>query len=70
MNEYKSVDTVSVIGRGIIKVLDKPNPRPKIDEVVCIDGIKYLVRGVEMFMKLPDPPIIGDRIGVVVREIK
>jgi hypothetical protein len=70
--EYKSLDTYEVKGRGKVFVVknDKDRDRDKNDLIgsaVIIDGMKYLVLGVESFavQKIAQ----GDKIGLLVSRI-
>ena len=70
MNQYTSIGTFYIAGRGTIKVLHKPSPEPQIGEKIIIDNIVFQVKELEKTLKLLSPPIPGNDIGVVVTKIK
>jgi len=77
MKTFKSDDTFKIAGRGTTKIVRVPNPDrlirpegvPEVGEIVEIDGDRYEVRGVDIFMKLLYPPFAGDSVGLLVKRL-
>ena len=75
MKSYTSIDRYKIPGRGLVVVIDAPNPDrlpvcpglPKSGETVLVDGIRYEVRAIEAARALIDPPFMLPRVGFLVR---
>lgn len=71
---FTQYDSFYISGRGTIFAIDaKDHPevrRVKVKDKVWINGLMWEVTGVEISMKLMDPPFPGDGYGLVVRPAK
>lgn len=71
---FKKYTRFDISGRGTIFAIDaKDHPevrRVKVKDKVWINGLMWEVTGIEISMKLMDPPFPGDGYGLVVRPAK
>ena len=76
MKSYKSIDTHTIAGRGLVKVVKILNPGrekitpglPKSKDKVRIDDVEYEVLGIECAMALTAPPYMKEIVGLLVKE--
>lgn len=78
MKTFKSIDIFKIVGRGTVICVEVPNPKrerrpegtPNVNETVLIDGQKYIVKGIEISMKLMNPEFQGSSVGLLVKKLE
>jgi len=71
LNETDVKEIMVIPGRGLVfQVFDPKHRFTEVGTRFEFRGELYEVRGVERFLKLIDPPIPGDNVGLQVRKLE